>query len=50
MIRVHGQSILNLIKEHEDSQQICAKLSLCSANNFLVQLKNQSTIKSKGHK
>lgn len=38
MIRVYGHSIANLIKEHDDSLKICNKLSLCSANDFLVRL------------
>lgn len=49
MIRIYGQHIANLIKEQGDTQNICSKVSLCAANNFLVQLKGDRKIQNEEH-
>lgn len=36
MIEVYGQSIINLIRQHDNSKKICSKMALCSSNDYLA--------------
>lgn len=45
MIKVYGQSIINLFKDHADSKTICSKIALCSSNDYLAMAMKTSRIR-----
>lgn len=38
LLEIYEQMIIDVIKTHGDTRKICTKLSLCSSNDFVVQL------------
>lgn len=39
MLEVYEQSIINLLKTHVDTKQICTEMSLCAASDIFVMSK-----------
>jgi len=41
MVEIYGPSIINMLKDHVDSEKMCNKMALCSSNDyFAMSLKN----------
>lgn len=36
MVKIYGQSIINLIRNHDNPKMICNKMALCSSNDYLA--------------
>lgn len=36
MIEIYGPSIINMVKNNVDSEKMCKKMALCSANDYFA--------------
>ncbi|KAL6260537.1 hypothetical protein P5V15_008060 [Pogonomyrmex californicus] len=36
MVEIYGPSIINMLKDHVDSEKMCSKMALCSSNDYFA--------------
>ncbi|XP_011875606.1 PREDICTED: proactivator polypeptide isoform X2 [Vollenhovia emeryi] len=36
MVKLYGPSIINMLKDHVDSEKMCSKMALCSSNDYFA--------------
>lgn len=36
MVEIYGPSIINMLKDHVDSDKMCSKMALCSSNDYFA--------------
>jgi len=47
MVEIYGPSIINMLKDHVDSEKMCNKMALCSSNDyFAMSFKNPRVSRS----
>lgn len=47
MVEIYGPSIINMLKDHVDSDKMCSKMALCSSNDyFAMSFKTRRVLRS----
>lgn len=40
LVKVYGQSIINMLRNHVDSEKMCSKMALCSNEDYFAMVLN----------